>query len=268
MVFLECKELNMSELLTELQDKVFILTLNRINKHNAFDDKLLSQFQEKLNEAIANPQVRVILLKANGPHFSAGADLSWMQRMAQFNEEENLVDALILAQVMKTLYQCPKPTIAAVQGGAFGGGAGLVAACDIAIASTEAKFCFPEVKLGLIPAVISPYVVKAIGERAAKWLFMSAQPFDAEQAKQLNLIQFCVKSGALANFALTYARQIAELAPQAVADCKTLINKVCDKPVTDELVHETAVLIAKKRVSTEGQKGLQAFLKKEQPQWS
>ncbi|STX29583.1 enoyl CoA hydratase/isomerase (crotonase) [Legionella beliardensis] len=258
----------MNELLTQLQDHVFIITLNRVNKHNAFDDKLIKALQEQLNKAIADNQVRVILLKANGPHFSAGADLSWMQRMAQFNEEENLVDALVLARLMKTLYECPKPTIAAVQGGAFGGGAGLVAACDIAIASTEAKFCFSEVKLGLIPAVISPYVVKAIGERAAKWLFMSAQPFDAEQAKQLNLIQYCVQDCTLANFALTYARQIANLAPKAVADCKALIHRVCNRPVTDELIQETAVLIAQKRVSKEGQKGLQAFLKKEQPQWN
>jgi methylglutaconyl-CoA hydratase len=258
----------MNDLLTELQDNVFIITLNRVHKHNAFDDRLLKSLQEELNRAIADNQVRVILLKANGPHFSAGADLGWMQRMAQFSEEENLVDALILARLMKTLYQCPKPTIAAVQGGAFGGGAGLVAACDIAIASSEAKFCFPEVKVGLIPAVISPYIVKAIGERAAKWLFMSTQPFDAEQAKQLNLIQYCVQDNTLANFALTYARQIAVLAPEAVTACKALIHKVGNRPVTDELAHETAVLIAKKRVSTEGQKGLQAFLKKEQPQWN
>jgi methylglutaconyl-CoA hydratase len=257
-----------SDLLSELHGHVFIITLNRVSKHNAFDDRLLLALHEALAEAIANPQVRVILLKANGRHFSAGADLAWMQRMAQFSEAENLSDAMILAKVMYTLNQSPKPTIAMVQGAAFGGGVGLVAACDIAIAATAARFCFSEVKLGLIPAVISPYVVQAIGRRAANYLFMTAETFDAEQAKRLQLVQHCVTAEELWPFTLNYAEQLASLAPQAVSACKTLVEQVAGKAIGEELMQQTAVLIAKKRVSSEGQQGLRAFLNKESPKWN
>ena len=169
----------MSDVLSELQEHVLLITLNRIKKHNAFDDTLLNDLQLILDHAQDNQQVRVIILKSNGRHFSAGADLAWMQRMATFSEEENLADAKRLAHLMYSLYNSKKPTIAMVQGAAMGGGAGLVAACDVAIASHTAHFCFSEVKLGLIPAVISPYVIKAIGARAATSLFMSAELFDA-----------------------------------------------------------------------------------------
>jgi methylglutaconyl-CoA hydratase len=258
----------MSDLLSELQDNVFILTLNRITKHNAFDDALLRTLQLTLEEAISDPEVRVIVLKANGKHFSAGADLSWMQRMANYSEEENLADALLLARLMRTLHECPKPTVAVVQGSAVGGGAGLVAACDIAIAASNARFCFSEVKLGLIPAVISPYVVKAIGERAAKWLFMTAETFDAKQAKDMHLVQHCINEEELWPFALDYAQKMTKFAPEAVFDCKALVAKVNGQAITDKLCEETASLIAKKRVSREGQLGLHAFLNKETPNWN
>lgn len=258
----------MSDLLTELKGRIFIITLNRISKHNAFDDTLLIALSHTLDEAINNPQVRVIILKANGRHFSAGADLAWMQRMATFTEEENLKDAMILAQVMYSLNQNPKPTIAMVQGAAFGGGAGLAAACDLAIASNSASFCFSEVKLGLIPAVISPYVIKAIGERAAKHLFMTAETFDAQEALRLKLIQHCVNDDELWSFTLNYAEQIAKLAPLAVSACKNLVDSVANQPITKELMQQTAALIAKKRVSAEGQYGLSAFLNKKIPDWS
>ncbi|KTD08647.1 enoyl-CoA hydratase-related protein [Legionella jamestowniensis] len=255
-------------LLTELQNQIFILTLNRIDKHNAFDDHLLAILQHKLDEAISNPQVRIILLKANGRHFSAGADLNWMQRMAQFNEDENLRDAMVLARVMYTLNTSPKPTIAVVQGAAFGGGAGLAAACDVTIAASTARFCFSEVKLGLIPAVISPYVIKAVGERAAKWLFMTAETFDAEQAKQLGLVHYAVEENELSAFSLNCAEQMTRLAPLAVRDCKRLVDMVANKEINEELLNLTAALIAKKRVSAEGQQGLHAFLNKETPHWN
>ena len=253
----------MSHLLSELQDQVFVITLNRIAKHNAFDDILLKDLQACLEAAIANPAVRVIMLKAEGKHFSAGADLGWMQRMAAFSAEENVADAMILANVMHTLYQSPKPTIAVVQGAAYGGGIGLVAACDIAIASRTARFCFSEVRIGLIPAVISPYVVRAIGARAAKWLFMSADEITAERARQLQLVQYCVEPEELLPFAIEEARKIALYPPQAVADCKSLVDTVCNRPVDQSLLQETATLIANKRVSGEGQKGLKAFLDKQ-----
>ncbi|MDI9819391.1 MULTISPECIES: enoyl-CoA hydratase-related protein [unclassified Legionella] len=258
----------MSDILSDLHNNIFIVTLNRLGKHNAFDDNMLEQLQLKLEEAINHPQTRVILLKANGRNFSAGADLTWMQRMAAFSEEENLQDAMVLARVMFTLHKSPKPTIAAVHGAAFGGGAGLAAACDITIAADDAQFCFSEVKLGLIPAVISPYVVKAIGERAAKWLFMTAETFNTEKAKQLGLVQHSIEKDKLLEFSLSYAEQIVQRAPQAISDCKTLVDKISNKEIDEQLLKDTATLIAKKRVSAEGQQGLQAFLKKETPNWN
>lgn len=258
----------MSDLIYEIQDHVCFITLNRESKHNAFDDKLLAEMQSQFNQAIHNPQVRVIVLKANGKHFSAGADLTWMQRMAHFSEAENVKDALVLARLMFTINQCPKPTIAMIQGCAYGGGAGLAAACDIVIASTTARFCFSEVKLGIIPAVISPYVVKAIGERSAKVLFMSAEVFDAQRAMALNLVHHCEPEDSLLEYTLNYARQISNNAPESVIASKKLAAYVTNKTIDDNLGYYTATLIAQKRVSTEGQKGLNAFLNKETPNWN
>ena len=252
----------MSDILSELQENVLMITFNRIKKHNAFDDTLLAELHVLLTHAQNNPQVSVIVLKANGRHFSAGADLAWMQRMATFSEEENLADAKLLAQVMSTLYQSAKPTLAMVQGAAMGGGAGLVAACDIAIAAHTARFCFSEVKLGLIPAVISPYVIKAIGERAAIGLFMSAETFDAKRAKELQLVQHCVSEDELLSFTLNLANQIAQWPPQAVSAAKALVRQVATLPMNDELQHLTATLIAKQRATPEAQHGLNAFLNK------
>ena len=258
----------MNDVLSELNEHVWVMTLNRTDKHNAFDDKLLNQLQTSLDEANANPKVRVIVLKANGRHFSAGADLNWMKRMAQYSEQENRQDAMMLATLMHTLYESPKPTLAAVKGAAFGGGAGLVAACDIAIGATNAQFCFSEVKLGLIPAVISPYVIDAIGKKAAKWLFMSAETINAQRAYELQLLQHCVPEEELINFTLTLAQQMTQLAPLAQRDCKTLVREISSKSIDKALLEKTAELIAKKRISNEGQYGLTAFLNKETPNWN
>lgn len=258
----------MSDLLYEIQDRLCFLTLNRVSKHNAFDNHLLAEMQTQLENAIVNPKVRVIVLKANGKHFSAGADLSWMQNMARFSEEENLQDALVLGKLMYTLNQSPKPTLAMVHGSAFGGGAGLAAACDITIAANNARFCFSEVKLGLIPAVISPYVVQAIGERRAKALFMSAEVFDANKALAFNLAHHLVPEDHLLEFTLNYATQISNNAPEAVSASKKLAHHVANKTINEELVRYTASLIAQKRVSAEGQQGLNAFLNKETPNWN
>ncbi|HBI22102.1 MAG TPA: gamma-carboxygeranoyl-CoA hydratase [Legionella sp.] len=258
----------MTGLLSERQGHVHLITLNRVDKHNAFDDGLLAHLQTLLDSVIADPLVRVIVLKANGKHFSAGADVSWMQRMAQFSEAENLADAQVLARVMYTIHQCPKPTIAMVHGAAFGGGAGLVAACDIAIAAHTARFCFSEVKLGLIPAVISPYVIQAIGEKAATWLFMSAEVIEAQRACELQLVQHCVPDDELLAYTLCYAEQMAQLAPLAVRASKALVREVSGLPINKTLQHMTATLIARQRTSVEGQQGLQAFLKKETPRWN
>ncbi|MDX2346529.1 MAG: enoyl-CoA hydratase-related protein, partial [Legionella sp.] len=200
-------------------------------------------------------------------HFSAGADLDWMQRMAGFSEAENKADAKALAHLLSSLHHSKKPTIAAIQGGAFGGGAGLVAACDIAIAADTAQFCFSEVKLGLIPAVISPYVVRAIGARAANWLFMSAEKINAKTALNTGLVQHVVPEEELPSHAHQYARGLAALAPDAIAASKQLVAAVVHQPIDERLADLTADLIAKKRASTEGKKGMHAFLNKKTPVW-
>ncbi len=258
----------MSDLLYEIQGQIGFLILNREHKRNAFDNHLLHELDRCLAQAIANPQVRVIVLKGKGSHFCAGADLTWMNSMIHYNEEENIEDALILGRLMYNLYQCPKPTIAMVQGSAFGGGAGLAAVCSIAIAATSARFCFSEVKLGLIPAVISPYVVQAIGARQAQALFMSGELFDAYKACALNLVHHCVADETLEEFTHKYALQIAANAPQAVQQSAHLVRHVADKIINQDLVQYTATLIAQKRVSAEGQEGLNAFLNKRIPNWN
>jgi methylglutaconyl-CoA hydratase len=250
----------MSDVLSEIQGSILLITLNRVEKHNAFDDILLTDLLNILKQAEDNDQLRAIVLKANGRHFSAGADLAWMQRMAAFSEEENISDAQILADLMSTLYHSKKPTIAMVHGASMGGGVGLVAACDIAIAADTAQFCFSEVKLGLIPAVISPYVIKAIGERAALELFMSAEVFDAKRAQALHLVQHVVSEQELLSYTLHYAEQIAQWPPQTVVAIKSLVEQVASKPIDKELELLTAKLIAKQRASSEGQQGLRAFL--------
>lgn len=264
--YLECRDI-MSDLLIELQEQVCLLTLNRIEKHNAFDNHLLNELHQQLELAIENPKVRVLVLKANGKHFSAGADLAWMQSMARYTEEENLADSMILGNLMFLLNQNPKPTIAMIQGSAYGGGAGFAAACDISIAASNARFCFSEVKLGLIPAVISPYVIQAIGERNARMLFMTAEVINASRALALNLIQHCVAEEQLLDFTLNYAQQICNNAPQAVSLCKKLTKQMTHRNIDKDLVSYTASLIAAKRISIEGQKGLKAFLNKETPHW-
>jgi len=255
-------------ILNEVQDKICYITLDRAHKHNAFDNDFLLQLQDAFDEAAINTDVLVIVLKANGSHFSAGADLSWMQSMITLSEEENIADAMVLAKLIHTIYTCPKPTIAVVQGSAFGGGAGLVAACDIAIAASTALFCFSEVRLGLIPAVISPYIVKAIGSRAAKAFFISADPFNAHRAQALNLVHHCVPEENLLSYTTEYAKRLTLLAPQAMCDAKKLVKDVDGNPINDSLIQQTATWIAKKRVSNEGQIGLKAFLNKQKPDWN
>lgn len=257
----------MSNLLTELHGHVYHIILNCINKHNAFDDVFLGELQQVLDAAIANKEVRVIVFRANGKHFSAGADLAWMQRMIDFSEEENLRDAEVLARFMLSLYECKKPTIAMVHGAAIGGGVGIVAACDIAIAAESASFCFAEVKIGLIPATISPYVIKALGARVALGLFMSAESFSAQRALEINLVQHCVPDNTLLSFTNNYAERMARLAPEAVRDAKKLVRDICDFPISETLQHITAECIAKKRVTIEAQLGLRAFLEHKTPPW-
>jgi methylglutaconyl-CoA hydratase len=214
-----------------------------------------------------NPAVKVVVLKAAGDHFSAGADLQWMHRMAQFSFDENRNDALLLVKLMSTLNTLSKPTIALVHGAAFGGGVGLVACCDIAIAAESASFCLSEVKLGLIPAVISPYIVAAMGQRAARRYCLTGERFDAKEAHRTGLIHSVVGDNALYAAAMTQIEIILNNAPQAMSEAKSLIARVAHRAHEETLLFETAEIIARRRSSEEGKEGLSAFLEKRRPQW-
>lgn len=250
----------MSKLLTELKDHILTLTLNHPEKHNAFDDEILGLLDSALDQAQQNADAHVIVLQAQGRHFSAGADLAWMKRMVHLSEADNRADALRFAQIIHKLYRSPKPTIALVQGATYGGGIGLIAACDIAFATETAKFCFSEVSLGLVPAVISPYVIQAIGARAATALFLSAEVFHAPKAHALQLIHTLVKEEDLHRLGLEHAKRIAQFPKQALQRTKSLVRTVQDQEINDTLLAHTAELIAHIRVSTEAQDALHLFL--------
>lgn len=244
------------------------LRLDRPELHNAFDAALISALTAALDEAGRDPTVRVVVLEGSGASFSAGADLNWMRGMAAASEAENREDALALARLMRTLDELPKPTLARVHGAAFGGGVGLVACCDIAIGVPEAKFGLTESKLGLLPAVISPYVVAAIGARQARRWFASAEIFDADIALRIGLLHQVVDA---AELDAAIDRQIALLlkaGPIAAASAKRLVARVVSASGRDQLDHDNAALIAHLRVSPEGQEGLSAFLDKRSPAWA
>jgi len=252
---------------TELAAGVATLRMNRPDVHNAFDDVLIAALTAELRRLDRLPAVRVVVLAANGKSFSAGADLNWMRRMAKYSHEENLGDAMALAGLMRTLDGMNKPTIAKVQGPAFGGGVGLVACCDIAIASTQSSFSLSEVRLGLIPSVISPYVIAAIGERAARRYFMTAERFDALEARRIGLVHEVVAGAELDQMVASMAGHLLKGGPRALASAKELIADMGRRPMDDKLAMETARRIAAIRVDSEGQEGIAAFVEKRIPDW-
>lgn len=244
------------------------LILNRPEKHNAFDDAIIQQMLDKLDEAEKNPQTRILVLKSNGKHFSAGADLSWMKRMAQNSHADNLQDAAKLAELMRALNHFSCPTIALIQGATYGGAVGLAACCDIVLAQENARFCLSEVKIGLTPATISPYVVRAIGERQARRFFLTAEVMSSADALQIGLVHKVLDSfDALNDAAATMIQQLSQNSPQATKAAKTLIFSVSQKDISAELIQYTTQCIADIRVSEEGQEGLTAFLNKRRPAW-
>ncbi|HYJ18422.1 MAG TPA: enoyl-CoA hydratase/isomerase family protein [Burkholderiales bacterium] len=253
---------------TEIQRGVATVRMNRPEVHNAFDDILIAELTAELRRLDHAQDVRVIVLAANGKSFSAGADLNWMKRMAQYAEAENLRDAVALAGLMRTLHGVHKPTVARVQGAAFGGGVGLVACCDIAIAAGEALFSLSEVRLGMIPSVISPYVVAAIGERAAHRYFLTAERFGAEEAKRIGLVHEVVTADKLDEAVGNMVDHLLKGGPKALAAAKKLIADVSRHPLDDALTEETARRIAAIRVGAEGREGIAAFLDKRKPEWS
>ena len=245
------------------------LTLARPQVHNAFDDNLIAQLTAALLEVDADPDVRAVMLTGSGSTFSAGADLDWMRRMATAGSEENRADALRLAALMRTLNFLSKPTLARVNGAAYGGGVGLIACCDIAIGIEGAKFALSEVKLGLVPAVISPYVVAAIGARHARRLFVSGEVFDAAEALRIGLLHQCVSAADLDVAVDRALHALGKGGPLAQHEAKRLALRLSGMTPdrTDALDREHAALIAALRVSPEGQQGLGAFLDKRPPCW-
>lgn len=243
------------------------VTLNNPDKHNAFDDQIIGQLTEAFAAMAANSNVRLMILASEGKSFSAGADLGWMKRMASYSHAENLQDANALAEMLKVLYQMPQPTIARVQGAAFGGAVGLVSCCDMAVATSAASFAFSEVKIGLVPATISPYVIAAIGERAARRYFTTGERFDAAQALRIGLVNEVVDEDSIDDSINKLSDALLANGPQAVSGAKQLISNVSGKPIDQNLIDYTCETIADIRVSEQGQEGLQAFLGKTKPNW-
>ncbi|MEA3195826.1 MAG: methylglutaconyl-CoA hydratase [Betaproteobacteria bacterium] len=252
-------------LLVEKKDGVARVTLNRPEVRNAFDDSLISELKKVFVDIGGDPSVRAMVLGGNGPAFCAGADLNWMKRMAGYDHAANLRDAQALADMLATLDRLPKPTIARVHGPAFAGGTGLVAACDIAVGTAEAKFCFSEAKLGLSPATISPHVIRAIGERAARRYFLTAEVFDAAEAHRIGMLTILTEKLDEAIDGLL--GHLLAGGPEAMKKIKDLVRAVSSRPLDDALVAETAKRIAEIRGSPEGKEGIASFLEKRKPSW-
>jgi methylglutaconyl-CoA hydratase len=249
------------------QGGVARVTLNRPELRNAFDDVLIGQLKEAFLDIQDDPAVRVMILAGNGPAFCAGADLNWMKRMAGYGYEENLADATALAQMLAALDRLPKPTIARVHGPVFAGGTGLVAACDIAVGTPEAKFCLSEAKLGLSPATISPYVIRAMGERTARRYFLTAEVFDAQEAFRVGMLSILTTRSELDGVVSSLVEHLLAGGPEAHAKIKALIRAVAGRRPDDALAAETAQRIAEIRGSPEGKEGIAAFLEKRKASW-
>lgn len=258
-----------SVLLDVSPEGVAVVTLNRSEKRNAFDEIVIADLSDRFETLKGADHVRVVFLRGAGETFCAGADIDWMRRSAELSEIGNETDALALARMLQHLHELPQLTVALVHGAAMGGGAGLVAACDVAVATKNTQFRFSEVRLGLTPATISPYVVEAIGARWAKALFATAETFDGAFAEKIGLVQYAVDTledqSALAEHLTAL---VMAAAPGAVADSKALVRYVDGRRIDDGLAKETAKRIAARRVSAEGREGLAAFLEKRKPGWA
>ena len=255
-------------IMTEVDGSVGILTLNRAQRHNAFDEQLIAEITAGLRELEADESVRAVVLSSTGKSFCAGADLHWMKRAAGYTPAENLLDANRLAELMSTLNELSTPTIARVQGPAYGGGVGLIAACDIAVATYDAVFTLSEVKLGIVPAVISPYVLAAIGERYSRRYMLTAERFSAAEAYRIGLLHELVPGEEQLDEAIAeILDSLLANGPNAQAECKALIRVVAGQPIDDQTIEETVQRITRVRASPEGREGLAAFLDKRRPSW-
>lgn len=243
------------------------IRLTNPDRHNAFDDTLIAGLTDAFGALGGDSDIRVVVLESDGKSFSAGADLNWMKRVAGYSIEENVADAHGLARMLRTLNFMPQPTIARVQGAAFGGGVGLVACCDIAIGSTRASFSLSETRLGLIPGAISPYVLAAMGQRAARRYFVTAERFDAETALRLGLLHDVVDPNALTEAVDGIVQGLLTVGPAAIREAKSLVF-AAEGPVTDALIDDTVHRIARVRATAEAQEGMAAFLEKRKASWS
>ena len=243
------------------------VTLNSPEVRNAFNDEVIAQLMRAFIQLGQDPQVRVIVLAAIGPAFCAGADLNWMRRMADYTRAENLADAAALAEMLRVMYECPKPTIARIQGDVYAGGMGLVAACDMAVSVDTANFCLSEVRLGLIPATISPYVIRAMGARAAHRYFLTAERFDAREAHRIGFVHEVVSADQLDAKVAELTTALVNASPNAVRSCKMLVQEVAGQAIDAPLIGRTVEGIADIRTSSEGREGVQSFLQKRKPSW-
>ncbi len=244
------------------------VTLQRPAVRNAFNSALIAELTSAFEQVAHDPDVRVVILAAQGSAFCAGADLNWMQSMASFSWFENLADAQALAHMLHTLYTCPVPIVARVQGDCYGGGVGLAAVCDVLVVAQEVHFCLSEAKLGLVPATISPYVVRALGAQAARRYFVTAERFSAQRAQALGWVHEVCAATELDRQVDAIAQAIVANGPVATRACKALVQDVMDQDMSDTLIADTARLIADIRGSQEGREGIQSFLEKRPPAWA
>ena len=243
------------------------ITLTQPEVRNAFSDAVIADITAAFLEVGARPEVRAVVLAAEGPAFCAGANLHWMQRMADYTRAENIADAGKLAEMLRVIYECPKPTLARVQGDVYAGGMGLVAACDMAVCVDTAGFCLSEVKLGLIPATISPYVIRAMGARAAHRYFLTAERFGAQEALRIGFVHEVVTADALDAKVGELLKALTSASPNAVRACKKLVCEVAEREINAALIAATVEGIADIRASAEGREGVQSFLQKRKPSW-
>ena len=249
------------------QGGVATVVLSRPDVRNAFNDEVIAELSQAFIQLGDDPQVRAIVLMAEGPAFCAGADLNWMRRMADYSREENEQDAEKLAFMLRTIYECPKPTIARVQGDVYAGGMGLVACCDMAVSVDTANYCLSEVKLGLIPATIGPYVIRAMGPRASHRYFLTAERFSAAEARRIGFVHEVVPADQLDATVSTWVQALLAASPNAIKECKKLVQYVADRDITRLLIDHTVKAIADIRASDEGKEGVQSFLNKRKPAW-
>ncbi len=246
---------------------VATVTLTQPEIRNAFSDEVILEITEAFRVAGERPDVRAIVLAAEGTAFCAGANLNWMRRMADYDRAENLQDAGALAEMLRTIYHCPKPTIARVQGDVYAGGMGLVAACDMAVVAENAGFCLSEVKIGLVPGTIAPYVLRAMGARAGHRYFLTGERFDAAEALRIGFVHQVVAAEQLDDAVDSLLKALLVAGPGAVRACKKLVLDVAEREINAQLIASTVEVIADIRASEEGKEGVQAFLSKRKPSW-